>query len=121
MTFQIFAETIPPLYQTVNMYTAPGGSNSGVQGTLLMVNQGNAEVNAGNIDADYGRDSDFVRVGISNSVVLAQDGYLMYDTLMPPYHMAQLQSICIPTGGSLFVYSQKSQTSFVFTGTTISV
>lgn len=121
MTFQIFAETIPPLYQTVNMFTAPSGSNLGVQGTLLMVNQGNALVNSGSIPADYNRDSDFVRVGVSNSMVLTQSGYLMYDTLMPPNHMAQLQSICLPAGGALFVYSQKSQTSFVFTGSTITV
>ena len=121
MTYQIFAETIPHLYQTVNMFTAPGGANLGVQGTLLMVNQGNAQVNAGNISADYDRDSDFIRVGVSNSVVLSQSGFLMYDTLVPPNHMTQLQSICLPSGGSLFVYSQKSQTSFVFTGHTITV
>jgi len=103
------------------MFTAPGGSNLGVQGTLLMVNQGNADVNSGNIAADFGKDSDFVRVGISNSVVLAEDGFLMYDTFLPPNHMAQLQSICLPSGGSLFVYSQKGQTSFVFTGSTVTV
>ena len=121
MTFQIFAETIPPLYQTVKMYTAPGGSNSGAQGTLLMVNQGNAQVNSGNIAADYGNDSDFVRVGVSNSVVLGQAGFLMYDTLLPPNHMTQLQNIFLPSGGSIFVYSQKAQTSFVFTSSTIAV
>jgi len=121
MTFQIFAELKPTIYDTVRMFTAPSGSNLGVQGTLLMVNQGNDMVNSGNIAADYGNDSDFVRVGLSNSVVLAQDGYLMYDTLMPPYHMSQLQSICLQSGSSLFVYSQKGQTSFVFTGSTVSV
>jgi hypothetical protein len=115
MTFQIFAEIIPPLYETVKLFTAPGGSNLGVQGTLLMVNQANIDI------TDYNTNCDFVRVGISNSVVLSQDGYIMYDTLMPPNHMAQLQNINLPSGGSLFVYSQKSQTSFVFTGSTITV
>ena len=121
MTFQIFAELKPPVFDTVRMFTAPGGSNLGVQGTLLMVNQGNTDVNVGNIAADYGNDSDFIRVGVSNSVVLGQDGYLMYDTLMPPNHMSQLQNINLPSGGSIFVYSQKGQTSFVFTGSTITV
>ena len=121
MTFQIFAELKPAIFDTVRMFTAPGGSNLGVQGTLLMVNQGNDMVNSGNLSANYGNDSDFVRVGVSNSVVLGQDGFLMYDTLMPPNHMAQLQTICLQSGGSLFVYSQKGQTSFVFTGSTITV
>ena len=115
MTFQIFAELKPAIFDTVRMFTAPGGSNVGVQGTLLMVNQANVDV------TDYQTNCDFVRVGISNSLVLSQDGFLMYDTLMPPYHMAQLQNINLPSGGSLFVYSQKGQTSFVFTGSTISV
>jgi hypothetical protein len=120
MTFQIFAEIAPLQYDTVRMYTVPGGSNLGVQGTLLIINTGNSMVNSGNLAADYGRDSDFMRVGISSSVVLSSDGFIAYDTLLPPNHMTQLQGLCLPSGASLFVYSQKGQTNFVFTGSTIS-
>lgn len=119
MTFQIFSELKPTQYVTVLMYTSPGGSNSGAQGSLLIVNQGNPEVNSGNIDLDLGRDSDYIRVGISNSSVLSDDGFIAYDTMVPPNHMTQLQGLCLSSGSCLFVYSQKGQTSFVYTGTTV--
>jgi hypothetical protein len=121
MVYQIFSELMPVQFDTVRMYTAPFGSNLGSVGTLLIVNQGNAMVNSGNIAADYNNDSDYVRVGLSAGVVLGQDGYIMYDTLLPPNHMTQLQGINLQSGQSLFVYSQKGQSSFVFTGSTVTV
>lgn len=121
MTYQIFQELLPAQFLTVRMFTAPFGSNLGAQGTLLIVNQGNSMVNSGEIVGDYGRDSDFIRVGVSTSVVLSTAGYLMYDTLVPPNHMTQLQNIYLKSGQSLFVYSQKGTTSFVFTGHTVTV
>ena len=120
MTFQIFKEIKPPQYQTVLMYAAPFGGNLGVQGTLLVVNQGNSQVNAGNIAQDYGRDSDFIRIGVANSYAASSNSYIAYDTLMPPNHMAQWQQLCLKSGEGLFVYSKLGQTSFVFTGTTFS-
>ena len=115
MTFQIFEQLLPPVHQTVRMYTAPFGSNLGVQGQLLMVNQGNVET------TDYQSASDFVRVGLAPGVVLGDEGFIAYDTLVPPNHMTQLQGICLQSGQSLFVYSQNGTTSFVFTGSTITV
>lgn len=121
MVYQIFSELMPTQFDTVRMYSSPFGSNLGAVGTLLIVNQGNSMVNAGNIAADYNNDSDYVRVGLSSGVVLGVEGYIMYDTLVPPNHMTQLQGINLQSGQSLFVYSQKGQTSFVFTGSTITV
>jgi hypothetical protein len=121
MTFQIFSELKPSQYNTLRMYTAPFGSNVGARGTLLMVNQGNPEVNNGNLALDLGRDTDYIRVGLSSNLILYQDGYVMYDTLVPPNEMTQLQDINLASGQSLFVYSQKGYVSFVFTGSTVSV
>ena len=121
MSFQIFSELKPPQYNTLRMYTAPFGGNLGAVGTLLMVNQGNPDVNSGSVPLDLGRDTDYVRVGMSSNLALYQSGYVMYDTEVPPNHMTQLQGINLQSGASIFVYSQKGYTSFVFTGSTLSV
>jgi hypothetical protein len=119
MTYQIFAEIKPDAGQTQLMYTSPGGSNSGVQGQILLVNQGNPEVNNGNIALDFGRDSDYVRIAISPDAVPAPESYIAYDTVVIPGHMAQWQDLCIQSTGNVFVYSLKGWTSFTFTGFTI--
>jgi len=121
MTFQIFQELKPSQYDTVRMYTAPYGSNLGVQGQLLIVNQGNPQVNNGSRPIDLGRDTDYIRVGLSSNLILYQTGYVMYDTQVPPNQVAQLQDINLASGESLFIYSQKGYTSFVFTGSTVTV
>ena len=117
MSYQIFQQLEPPQYQTVLMYTA-NFSNLGVQGQLLVVNQGNAQVNSGNVAADYNNDSDYIRIAVGNSVVVTSENYIAYDTLLPPNHTAQWQLISLKSGESVFVYSQKGQCSFTFTGTT---
>lgn len=115
--FQIFYQLEPPQFQTVLMFTAPS-SNLGVQGQVLVVNQGNAMVNAGNAQPDYGTDCDYIRIAIGNSVVVTDSNYIAYDTLMPPGQTAQWQDVCLAAGETLFVYNQKGQCSFTFTGTT---
>ena len=121
MVFQIFQELKPPQYDTLRMYTAPYGSNLGVQGQLLIVNQGNPSVNNGSIPLDLGRDTDYVRVGLSHNLTLSQSGYVMFDTPIPPNEVAQLQDINLASGQSLFIYSQTGYTSFVFTGSTVTI
>lgn len=113
----IFQELKPPEYQTVLMFTSPA-SNIGIVGSLLAVNQGNALVNAGTIPADYGNDCDYIRIAIGSSVVINDANYIAFDTFMPPNHMAQWQALSLQAGETLFVYSQKGQTSFVLTGST---
>lgn len=112
---EIFFQLNPPQYQTVLSYSVLPG-NLGVQGQLLVVNTGNPEVNSGNLALDQGRDTDFIRIAVSNSVVATDSCYLAYDTLMPPYHTAQWQEISLEQGDSIFVYNQKGQCSFTFTG-----
>ena len=120
MAYQIFQQLDPPQYQTVLMYTSLGGGNSGIQAQLLVVNQGNPEVNNGDKAANYETDCDYIRIAVGNSVVIADENYIAYDTLMPPYHTAQWQEISLAAGESIFVYSQKGQCSFTLTGTTFS-
>jgi len=117
MPYQIFQQLLPSQYQTVLMYTAIS-PNVGVSGQLLVVNQGNPEVNSGNVAANYETDCDFIRIALGNSVVVTTENYISYDTLMPPYHTAQWQDINLAAGESIFIYSQKGQCSFTFTGTT---
>lgn len=112
---QIYEELKPPEFQTVLMYTV-GGSTLGVMVNMLAVNQGNAMVNAGLAPPSYGDDCDYVRIAIGNTVVATGENYIAYDTLMPPNHMAQWQAIGLQNGETIFVYSQKGQTSFVMTG-----
>ena len=121
MVYQIFSELKPSQYDTLRMYTAPYGSNLGVRGTLLIVNQGNPSVNSGNLPLDLGRDTDYVRVGLSSNLILYEQGYVMYDTQVPPNEMTQLQDINLASGQSIFIYSQQGYSSFVFTGTTVTV
>lgn len=121
MSYQIFQQLQPQPFQTVLLYTALGGSNTGVQAQLLVVNQGNAEVNSGNAAANYGIDCDFIRIAVSNSLVISPENYISYDTLMPPNHTAQWQEISLAAGENIFVYSQKGQCSFTFTGTTYTI
>lgn len=117
MTLQIFQQIKPPQFQTVLMYQSIS-PNVGVSGQLLVVNQGNVEVNAGNIAANFDNDSDKVRIAIGTGFVVADQNYIAYDTFMPPQHTAQWQEINLSVGQSLFVYSQKGQCSFTFTGST---
>lgn len=117
---QIFQEIKPTSFQTVLMFTAPA-SNLGVVTNLLAVNQGNAMVNGGLIPASYDNDSDYVRIAIGNSVVVNDTNYIAYDTFMPPNHMAQWQALSLQAGETVFVYSQKGQTSFTLTGTTYDI
>lgn len=114
---QIFQQLIPPDHQTVLMFTAPV-ANVGVVANLLAVNHGNAMVNEGIQEADYNTDSDYVRIAIGNSVVINDTNYIAYDTFMPPNHMAQWQALSLQAGETVFVYSEKGQTSFTLMGTT---
>jgi hypothetical protein len=120
MPARIFQQLEPPAFQTVLMYTA-SYDNVGVSGQLLVLNQGNPEVNAGNIALDQGRDTDYVRIAVSNSMAITYSSYISYDTIMPPYHTAQWQQICLESGSTLYVYSQKGQCTFTFTGNTYDV
>ena len=120
MTFQIFSELMPSAGNVELMYTAPGSGNLGVKGQVLIVNQGNAMVNSGNLEPDYGRDMDFVRIAISPNASPSTTSWISYDTMVPQGQMAQWQDICLETGENMWVYSQKGQTSFVYTGSTFS-
>jgi len=117
---QIFQELKPTAFQTVLMFTSPV-SNLGVVANMLAVNQGNAMVNGGTLPANYENDSDYIRIAIGNSVVIGDTNYIAYDTFMPPNHMAQWQALSLQAGETVFVYSQKGQTSFVLTGNTYDV
>jgi hypothetical protein len=112
MTLQIFKQANPQPFQYVVMYTAPL-SNLGVQGTLFVVNQGNPT------DVEYGTSSDVISVGMSPSDYLVySNSWISYNTFMPPQHMAQYQNLCLAAGQSIFIFSQKGQSSFTFTGST---
>lgn len=117
MKNQIYQELKPSQFQTVRMYTVSPG-NLGVVASLLVVNQGNAEVNAGNIAPSYDRDSDYIRIAVGPGIIAESNSYIAYDTFVPPNHMAQWQALSLASGESVFVYSLKGQTSFVLTGTT---
>lgn len=85
---------------------------------MLVVNHGNALVNQGLQAADYDTDSDYVRIAIGNSVVINDTNYIAYDTFLPPGHMAQWQALSLQAGETVFIYSEKGQTSFTLMGTT---
>jgi len=116
-TPQIFQELKPAQFQTVRMFTA-NAANVGVVANLVAVNQGNADVNSGNIAPSYDRDSDYVRIALAPGVIAEANSYIAYDTFIPPNHVAQWQAISLAAGQSVFVYSLKGQTNFVLTGTT---
>lgn len=117
MTQQIVAENKPTARSPTVMYTG-SVSNLGVRGQLLVVNQGNAMVNTGNLAADYGRDCDFVKIALGQVGGSGIASYVSFDTVMPPNHMAQWQELCISAGETVIVESLKGQCSFIFTGTT---
>jgi hypothetical protein len=112
MTLQIFKQAGTQPFQYAVMYTAPA-ANLGVQGTLFVVNKGNPT------DVEYGTSSDVISVGLSNSDYLVySNSWISWNTFMPPQHMAQWQNLCLEAGQSIFIYSEKGQSSFTFTGTT---
>lgn len=115
MSQAVLIENKPGPRDPTTMYTVPA-SNVGVMGQLLVVNQGNSEVNAGNIVADYGRDTDYVTIALGQTTGSGIASYISFETVMPPNHMAQWQEICIATGETIIVESKKGQCSFVFTG-----
>lgn len=117
MSQAVLIENKPSPRDPTIMYTVPV-SNVGVMGQLLVVNQGNAEVNSGNIVPDFGRDTDFVTIALGQVSGSGISSYISYETVMPPNHMAQWQEICIATGETIIVESRKGQCSFVFTGFT---
>jgi hypothetical protein len=115
ITSTIFQELKPNAAIETNMFTVDAGFY-GVQAQMLVVNQSNALVNSGELRPEYSRDCDYVRICITNAAVSTSAGYIAYDTLMPPNHVAQWQEINLSTGDNVFVTSEKGQCSFVFTG-----
>jgi len=115
MSQSVLVESKPSLRDPTTMYTVPA-SNVGVMGQLLVVNQGNAMVIAGEITPDFGRDTDYVTIALGQVSGSGIASYISYETVMPPNHMAQWQEICIATGETIIVESKKGQCSFIFTG-----
>jgi hypothetical protein len=118
MTYSVDVSILPRAGTQINMYYTQDDGSIGSRGQLLIVNHGNALVNRGNLTADFYRDTDYVRVAISNSVVTSPENFIMYDTPVTAGHQVQLQELCFELGENLFVYSQKGQVSFTFNGRT---